>query len=178
MGGAASKSRSPESERREAARRRTSERSFLRLRALWSPGSGDPQPAELGRPDPEPRVALSALRALVAREVALRTPECYALGPGKRRRRRRTAFQGPLPRPRPPTCPRPRPPPNCAQWVHSFLPVTSTNIYGVPTGCGAPGCGGRSLSQCCLDSALPSGRRWSAEGIRRMCIQKKVSWRR
>lgn len=86
----------------------------------------------------------------IAREAATGAPEWCALGPGRRRkRRRRTDFQGPLPRPRPPTCPRPRPPPSCAQWVHSFLRVSSANICRVPTGCPAPGrpprgCGGRN----------------------------------
>lgn len=65
MGGAASKPRSPESERRggcEAA----GGRALLRLAplALWPSGGGEPPPSELPRREQGPRVALQGLRAL------------------------------------------------------------------------------------------------------------------
>lgn len=157
MGGAASKPRSPESERRgggETAGGRASAPSSRSSRAL---ALGRRRPTLFRTPMAESRDPGSLSRPcepLIAREAASGAPEWYALGPGRRRTRgrRRTAFQGPLPRPRPPTCPRPRPPPSCAQWVHSFLLVRSTNIYRVPTGCPAPGrapqgCGGRNPSR-------------------------------
>lgn len=141
VGGAASKPRSRESERRGGGGA-AGGRALLPPAplALWPPGGGDPASSELRRESRGPGSRSRPCAPLILREAASGAPEWYALGPGRRRTRRRTGFQGPLPRPRPPTCPRPRPPPSCAQWVHSFLLVRSTNIYRVPTGCPPPNC--------------------------------------
>lgn len=140
-GAAACRPSSPESECRGGSRALGEPSlpppALLALRPAGTSGKKK-NPSDLPRPKQGPQVASPVLRAPDRPPAASGAPEWGALGPRSGGRSRRTDFPAP-PAPAASHLRLSPPSPSLAQWLHSFLPGRSTNIYRVPTGCPALG---------------------------------------
>lgn len=119
-------------------------------------GTGDKPSSDFPLPEQGPRVAAPVRRASDRPSASSGAPEWCALGPGRRGRR---SGRTDLPAPPAPAAShlRPAPPsPSLAQWLHSFLPGHSTNIYRVPTMCPVPGRMPQGCGEEESEAALPS----------------------